>query len=127
MSPYLPSNTPAQPAGEHDVDPAALYAAPPALLARLKGFRPHTEAAPPDGQYDAHLTIDIADWDVLFEAVENTLRRIVGERLGTPPEVPAHTAALSASLIQAVVLDCVDSLDRLHAALKQERRQRQTP
>jgi len=64
---------------------------------------------------------------VLFEAVKTTLRRIVGDRLGELPEVPTHSAALSASLVQAVVLDCVGSLDRLHAALKQERSQRPTP
>lgn len=64
---------------------------------------------------------------MLFEAVETTLRRIVGERLESPPEVPVHSAALSASLMRAVVLDCVNSLDRLHAALKQDRSQRPTP
>jgi hypothetical protein len=100
---------------------------PPALESRTNGLGPHHEPPLPDTPYDAHLAIEVADWDVLFEAVTTTLRRIVGERLGDLPEVPAHSAALSASLVQAVVLDCVSSLDRLHDALKEERSQRPTP
>lgn len=90
-------------------------------------FAAHLEAVALDAPYDAHLSIEVEDWDVLFEAVKTTLQRIVGERLGELPEVPAHSAELSASLVQAVVLDCVSSLDRLHDALKQERSQRPTP
>lgn len=106
---------------------ALLYETPLATAPRQNGLATHPEATPPDAPHDAHLLIDVADWDLLFEAVETTLRRIVGERLDCPPEVPVHSAALSASLVQAVVLDCVGSLDRLHAALKQERSQRPTP
>lgn len=69
--------------------------------------------------------MDVADWDALYSAVETRLRHIVGEELGVQPEVPQHAASLSASLVQAVVLDCVSALDQLHAALQQERRQRQ--
>jgi hypothetical protein len=72
-------------------------------------------------------TIDAADWDALFEAVAARLRHAVGEDLHKPPEVPVYSAALTASLIQAVVLDCVGALDQLHAALKQDRSQRPTP
>lgn len=115
--------TPGQAADAHRVDAAPLHDAPPALKSRRNGLAAHPEAAP----HDAHLAIEVEDWDVLFEAVKTTLRRIVGERLGDLPEVPVHSAALSASLVQAVVLDCVGSLDRLHAALKQERSQRPTP
>ena len=100
---------------------------PPAQVSGQNGLGTHPEAAAPHAPYDAHLAIEVEEWDVLFEAVKTTLRRIVGEQLGHPPEVPAHSAALSASLVQAVVLDCVGSLDRLHAALKQERSQRPTP
>lgn len=120
--------TPGQCAGAHGVDPASPHDdAPPALKSRHNGFGQHQEATPVDAPCDAHLTIEVEDWDVLFEAVKTTLRRIVGERLGALPELPAPSAALSAGQVQAVVLDCVGSLDRLHAALKQERSQRPTP
>lgn len=124
-SSFLP-RTSAQADGAHGVDAPSPHDAA-AVAPRQNGLAPHPEAAPPDAPYDAHLSIEVEDWDVLFEAVKTTLRRIVGERLGEPPEVPTHSAALSASLVQAVVLDCVGSLDRLHAALKQERSQRPTP
>lgn len=74
-----------------------------------------------------HLAIDPADWDTLFDAVTIRLRHAVGEDLHHPPEVPIYSAALTASLIQAVVLDCVGALDQLHVALKYERSQRLTP
>lgn len=73
------------------------------------------------------LAVNTADWDSLFDAVAVRLRQTVGEDLQNPPDVPVHSAALTASLIQAVVLDCVGALDRLHVALKQERSQRLTP
>ncbi len=73
------------------------------------------------------LSITVADWDVMFDAVRSRLIQSVGERLGELPDVPQHSAELSASLVQAVVLDCVSALDQLHAALRQERSQRPTP
>lgn len=71
--------------------------------------------------------MDVADWDALYNAVKTRLRHVVGEQLGVQPDVPEHAASLSASLVQAVVLDCVSALDQLHTALQQERRQRQLP
>ena len=70
--------------------------------------------------------IDPQDWDTLLDAVIIRLRCSVGEDLHNPPDVPFHSAALSASLTQAVVLDCASALDKLHAALKQQRSQRLT-
>jgi hypothetical protein len=70
--------------------------------------------------------ITISDWDVMFDAVRARLLQAVGERLGELPKVPQHSAELSASLVQAVILDCVIALDQLHAALQQERSQRPT-
>eukprot|EP01136_Pigoraptor_vietnamica_P040420 Opistho-1_new@12309 len=73
------------------------------------------------------LSIPVDDWNVMFDAVRTRLMRTVGERLGELPDGPVHSAELSASLVQAVVLDCVSALDQLHAALTQERSQRPTP
>ena len=75
---------------------------------------------------EGRLVIDPQDWDTLLDAVIIRLRCSVGEDLHNPPDVPFHSAALSASLTQAVVLDCASALDKLHAALKQERSQRLT-
>lgn len=71
--------------------------------------------------------IDVEDWDMMFDAVQSRLMRTVGQRLGELPNVPEHSAELSASLVQAVVLECVTEMDKLHAALKRERSQRLTP
>lgn len=76
---------------------------------------------------EGRLSIDPQDWDTLFDAVTTRLRRSVGEDLHNPPDVPYHSTALRASLIQAVVLDCARAMDKLHAALKHERSQRLTP
>ncbi len=86
--------------------------------------QPLPAPAAPSGHYQ---NTDIEDWDIMFSAVRSRLMRTVGQHLGELPNTPQHSAELSASLIQAVVLDCVIELDKLHAALKQERSQRLTP
>lgn len=126
-SSYFLPRTPGQAAGARGVGPPSLHDAPPGLARRQKGLATQPEATTCDAPHDTQLDIEVEDWDVLFEAVKTTLRRTVGERLGDLPEVPEHSAALAASLVQAVVLDCARSLDRLHTALKQERSQRPTP
>ncbi|MGC1173804.1 hypothetical protein [Polaromonas sp.] len=70
--------------------------------------------------------IAIEDWDALFCAVQTQLKHAVGERLGILPYMPTHSIDLAATLVQAIVLDCVDAMEQLHAALKQERSQRPT-
>jgi len=75
---------------------------------------------------EQHLTIAIDDWSALFHAVQTQLRIAVGDRLGVLPHMPGHSPELSATLVQAIVLNCVDALDQLHEALKQERSQRPT-
>lgn len=75
---------------------------------------------------DSAARLDVLNWDVMFDAVRARLLQTVGERLGELPDVPQHSAELSMSLVQAVVLDCVIALDQLHAALQQERSQRPT-
>lgn len=71
-------------------------------------------------------SIAIEDWDALFCAVQTQLKHAVGDRLGILPRMPTHSIEAAATLVQAVVLDCVDAMEQLHAALKQERSQRPT-
>jgi hypothetical protein len=71
--------------------------------------------------------IAIEDWDALFCAVQTQLKHAVGEQLGTLPLMPTHPVELAATLVQAIVLDCVGAMDQLHTALKQERCQRSMP
>ncbi|MDP2818766.1 MAG: hypothetical protein Q8O29_10945 [Polaromonas sp.] len=87
------------------------------------GYPSPAPAAPP-GQ---HPSIDVEDWDMMFDAVRSRLMRTVGQRHGELPHMPELSAELSSSLVQAVVLDCVTEMDKLHAALKRERSQRLTP
>lgn len=86
--------------------------------------RPTTAAAKP--RHAQYRSIGVTDWDLLFDAIEIRLQNTVGAHLGTLPETPAHSAQLAASLVQASVLDCVDALHKLHAAIKDERSQRPT-
>ncbi len=85
----------------------------------------HAEPAP-DAPAAGQQTMDMTEWDMMFDAVRSRLKHTVGQRLGELPDTPQHSAALSASLVQAVVLDCITELDKLHAALKRDRRQRPT-
>lgn len=58
--------------------------------------------------------IAVDDWDALFRAVATRLQ----EAAGTQPE---HSPAAD---LRPAVLECVDALQLLHAALAQERAQR---
>lgn len=58
------------------------------------------------------------DWDAMFRAVESRLRQTVGERLALMAEPQPQDAA---GRVQAVVLECVEALEQLHAALMLER------
>ncbi|WP_395057540.1 hypothetical protein [Polaromonas sp.] len=86
-------------------------------------YAPPAPGTPPNRQ----LMIEIEDWDVMFDAVRSRLTCTVGQRLGEPPSLPELSPELSASLVQAVVLECVAEMDKLHGALKRERSQRLTP
>jgi len=93
-------------------------------LAKPHGHGTRLAPAAHSGPAPPRLSISVEDWDLLLLAVESRLRKAVGERLGALPETPQHSAALSASLVQAIVLDCVAALEQLHAALQTERGQR---
>lgn len=70
--------------------------------------------------------IAIEDWDALFCAIQAQLKHAVGEQLGVLPHTSTRSMELAATLVQAIVLDCVGAMEQLHAALKQERSQRPT-
>lgn len=103
----------------------------PLSLTAVTGSHAGTAGTAVSGVFTApeeqHLTIAPDDWSALFRAVQTQLRMAVGDQLGVLPHTPGHSAELSATLVQAMVLDCVDALDQLHEALKQERSQRPTP
>ena len=101
------------------------------LMAELKSYQPTAAAlgvrAPADvvrlhaAAPCQPLEIATADWDILFRAVEERLRLSVGERLAATARAQPRDAA---GRVQAIVLECVAALDKLHIALKQERHQR---
>lgn len=101
------------------------------LMAELKSYQPTAAAlgvrAPSDvvrlhaAALCQPLEIATADWDILFRAVEERLRLSVGERLAATARAQPRDAA---GRVQAIVLECVAALDKLHIALKQERHQR---
>ena len=56
--------------------------------------------------------IAVEDWDDLFSAVKERLRRIASEQRAQTPGPPAPD---SVGRIQASVLECVEALEQLHA------------
>lgn len=68
-------------------------------------------------------TADELDWDSRFSAIQSRLRHCVGEHLDVAPLVPGDLVALNRSLVQAIVLDCVEGLEQLHQTLQQQRGQ----
>jgi hypothetical protein len=65
-----------------------------------------------------HGSISPADWDELFRAVQVRLAHCVSDAVPQAPELPLHDQR---AVTQAVVLDCVEALKHLHAALVSER------
>lgn len=68
-------------------------------------------------QADSQIGVD--DWNSLFGAVEDRLRRTVEkpDSAATP-----SSATDDAARVKGVVLDCVSALEKLHQALRHERR-----
>ena len=71
--------------------------------------------APPPG---SSLTISIEDWDFLFGAILTRLRLNASGHAAATPQSHATARLLR------VVLECVEALDLLQAALRHERRVR---
>lgn len=74
-------------------------------------------------QMNGEIEIEVEDWDSLFGAVEERLRGTV-ETLDSATPQPASSEKLSR--IKSVVLDCVNSLDALHKALRHDRERHET-
>lgn len=100
------------------IDGNAAKAAATLLSARDPAIVSLNELDSIAGDRQSTCQIAIEDWDFLFSAVEQRLRDTVAQ-LDLAPTVP--DAQNSASRIKAVVLDCVNALDQLHMALRQER------
>jgi hypothetical protein len=108
----VPTRSKGQEAGEYFSDNSEFSD----LMAELKSYQPTARAT----ERCQHLEISVDDWDILFRAVEDRLRSSVCARLASTAPAPARDAA---GRVQAIVLECVAELDKLHNALKQERRQ----
>ena len=65
----------------------------------------------------------VEDWDIMFRAVLERLRKTVDDGLVTAPFLPRTDVSDS---VHNVVLECVDALGHLHAALKHERTRRES-
>lgn len=82
-----------------------------------------TQAMPPT-QPCPPTQIPLEDWDVLFGAVKARLRQTVGQGLADTPEPYLRDAV---GRMQAIVAECANALDLLHAApLNQPGRQQRT-
>lgn len=62
------------------------------------------------------------DWDQLFHAIQNRLENCVGDALVKAPELPLHSRH---ERTKNTVLECVESMQQLHAALIIERQSQQ--
>jgi hypothetical protein len=112
----VPTRSIGQEAGEYGSDNSEFSD----LMAELKSYHPTASVVARATERCEPLEISADDWDILFRAVEDRLRSSVGARLASTAPAQARDAA---GRVQAIVLECVAELDKLHSALKQERRQ----
>ena len=66
--------------------------------------------------------VPIEDWDDLFNAVKDRLKKIAGERARALQTPAACVDSLGSA--DSGVLECVQALDQLHVALSNERTRR---
>lgn len=81
---------------------------------------PNPEPNPgPDANFlTVRPTISPDDWDELFHAIQKRLQNCVSDALVLAPELPLHSRH---ELTKQTVLECVESMQQLHAALPVER------
>ena len=82
---------------------------------------PEPNLEPDPAASAAHSDIAPADWDMLFHAVIERLETCAGH---APPEQMAEHALGVTAALQATLLECVASMNHLHAALSRERQER---
>ena len=94
MTSFFLPQTPEQAAGAHGVGPAASLNEPPSAVVALRnGLETRLETvALGNAPYDEHLAIEVADWDVLFDAVKTTLRRAASVAIEAPGASGAPSA-----------------------------------
>ena len=89
-------------------------------MSRSPVQRPWIRAKPaPVAGFD---DVDIEDWDDLFNAVKDRLKKIAAER--TRAVQPPAACVDSLGSADGGVLECVQALDQLHVALSNERTRR---
>ena len=71
-----------------------------------------------NGHINGNSNISAADWDELFHAIQARLEHCVSDAFHKAPELPAHERQ---EVIKATVLQCVEAMQQLHAALTTER------
>ena len=119
-------------------DSAALHYAPTLVTSLLDGFYEHDEVlslqraiAPPKSDPAANhapdatasnrfSSINASDWDVLFRAVQDRLAQCAAAPLAKTPEL---TTPEPDQVIKTTVLQCVEAMQQLHAALMIERQE----
>ena len=90
-----------------------------ALHRPIPSPEPDPEPNPgPDAISNGHSNISAADWDELFHAIQTRLENCVDDALLKAPELPAHERQ---EVIKSTVLQCVEAMQQLHAALTTER------
>lgn len=98
---------------------------PPDIHRPIPSPEPNPEPNPgPDAAvqstHDSHANIAQADWDALFRAVQVRLEQCVGNAIATSPELALHDRH---EVTKAAVLECVEAMTQLHAALTLERQE----
>ncbi len=78
-----------------------------AVVSRSAGTRVGKPAQP-----GATSDIPLEDWELLFAAVKSRLRDAIDHRLADAPEPQVRDAA---GQLQAILLECIEALDRLRA------------
>jgi hypothetical protein len=83
---------------------------------------PASTSEPVDIKSTGHGNISHADWDELYHAIQVRLEHCVNDALDKAPQLAADER-LAATKI--AVMECVDAMRQLHAALILERQYRQ--
>ncbi len=81
-------------------------------------LNPEPNPGPDANLLDLRPKIAPEDWDELFHAIQKRLENCVSDALVKAPELPLHNRH---ELTKKTVLECVESMQQLHAALTIER------